>query len=165
MKMVKRRIAKLKSGELDVGDCTLKGATVFLRELRARGVRLYLVSGTDQADTRAEAEALGYAELFDGGIEGALGDVREFSKKMVIERIMREHRLEGAELAVFGDGPVEMRECRKRGGLAVGVASNEVRRFGLNLEKRARLVTAGAHLIAPDFSQGKTLLSLLFGNG
>ena len=32
--------------------------------------------------------------------------------------------------AVFGDGPVEIQEDRKRGGLAVGVASDELRRFG-----------------------------------
>jgi hypothetical protein len=56
---------------------------------------------------------------------------------------------------------VEIRETRKRGGLAVGVASDEVRRHGLNLAKRSRLIQAGADLVIPDFSQGQRLLELL----
>jgi hypothetical protein len=82
---------------------------------------------------------------------------------MVIDRIMTEHSLRGPELAVFGDGPVELRECRKRDGLAIGIASDEIRRHGLNPDKRARLIKAGAHLLAPDFSQAAELLRLLFG--
>ncbi len=82
---------------------------------------------------------------------------------MVIDRIMTENHLSGPELAVVGDGPVEMRECRKRGGIAVGIASDEVRRHGLNLEKRTRLIKAGAQVVVPDFSQWHDLLDLLFG--
>ena len=81
---------------------------------------------------------------------------------MVIEGIMQENNLQGPELAVFGDGPVEMRECRKRGGIAVGIASDEIRRHGLNIEKRTRLIKAGAHIIVPDFSQHDKLIKSLF---
>jgi len=80
----------------------------------------------------------------------------------VLERIMRD--IEGAPragLVTFGDGPVEIRETRKRGGLAVGVASDEVRRYGANLSKRPRLIRAGADLVIPDFSQMNCLLQLL----
>ena len=66
-------------------------------------------------------------------------------------------------MATFGDGPVEIRETRKRGGTAVGVASDEVRRYGLNLAKRTRLVLAGADIIIPDFSQEDLLMKILFG--
>jgi hypothetical protein len=66
-----------------------------------------------------------------------------------------------ARVATFGDGPVEMREARKRGGIAIGLASNELRRFGLNESKRARLVRAGADIIVPDFSQYRELLRVL----
>jgi hypothetical protein len=62
---------------------------------------------------------------------------------------------------VFGDGPVELREARKRHGAAVGVASDEVRRYGLHAGKRARLIMAGAHLVIPDFSQAGRLLALM----
>ncbi|MHC4750488.1 MAG: hypothetical protein ACYTFW_11495 [Planctomycetota bacterium] len=91
-----------------------------------------------------------------------LGDIAKYSKKMVIEKIMAENSLQGSELAVFGDGPVELRECRKRDGIAIGVASDEVRRHGLSIEKRNRLVKAGAHIIIPDFSQYGKLIELLF---
>lgn len=162
MEMVGERVAKLKRGQLDVTDFTVKGAVEFLQALRDRGVTLYLASGTDHADVVAEAEALGHAKLFNGGIYGAVGDIDSCSKKMVLDRILQENHLAGSELAVFGDGPVELRESRKRGGLAVGVASDEIRRYGLNLDKRARLIKAGAHILVPDFSQRDELLKLLF---
>jgi len=111
----------------------------------------------------AESEALGYAGLFDGGIYGSVGDIARYSKKMVIEKIMTENNLQGPELAVFGDGPVEIRECRKRDGMSVGVASDEIRRHGMDVEKRTRLIKAGSHILTPDFSEGKSLLELLFG--
>jgi len=163
--LVAKRIDKLGRRELDLSDYTIKGAVEFLRALRRRGVTLYLASGTDRSDVLAEAEALGYANLFDGGIYGALGDVSRYSKKMVIDGIMGQNNLQGPELAVFGDGPVEIRQCRKRHGIAVGVASDEVRRHGLNPEKRSRLIKAGAELVVPDFSQGRRLMELLFKPG
>ena len=163
METVRERIARLRRGQLDASDFTIKNAIAFAQSLRQRGVTLYLASGTDHADVEAEARALGYAELFNGGIYGATGDIDSCSKKMVLDRIVAENRLRGPELAVFGDGPVELRECRKRGGIAVGVASDEIRRHGLNLPKRARLIKAGAHLVVPDFSQTPELLKLLFG--
>jgi rfaE bifunctional protein kinase chain/domain len=162
MGMVEKRKSKLKKGERDIYDFTLKGALRFLEALREKGVALYLFSGTDQPDTQSEAEILGYAKLFNGGIYGALGDIKKFSKRMVLESIMNENNLKGNELVVFGDGPVEIRECRRRSGIAVGVASDEVRRYGLNREKRARLIKAGAQMVIPDFSQLDTLMELLF---
>lgn len=46
-----------------------------------------------------------------------------------------------------------------RGGRAVGVASDEVRHFGLNSAKRSRLIRAGADVIVPDFTQAAFLLA------
>ena len=163
MELVNKRIGKFKRGELDINDYTIKGAVELLMALKQRGVKLYLASGTDRQDVVAESEALGYAELFDGGIYGSVGDIARYSKKMVIEKIMTENHLQGPELAVFGDGPVEIRECRKRDGISVGVASDEIRRHGLDVEKRTRLIKAGAHILTPDFSESKSLLQLLFG--
>jgi len=163
MEVVNQRIARFERGQLDVSDFTVKGAVDFLAALRNRGVTLYLASGTDREDVVRESHVLGYAEFFNGGIYGAVGDVTEYSKRMVIDRIMTENHLSGPELAVVGDGPVEMRECRKRGGIAVGIASDEVRRYGLNPEKRTRLIKAGAQVVVPDFSRWHDLLDLLFG--
>ena len=157
------RLKEVERGERTTADFTVTGTVEFLKELRRRGIRLYLASGTDEEDTIAEAKALGYAELFDGGIYGAVGDMRKFSKKLLIHRILEENGLEGAELAVMGDGPVEMRESRKREGLAIGIASNETERGRLNRTKRARLVRAGAHFIAADFTERERLIGLMLG--
>jgi rfaE bifunctional protein kinase chain/domain len=162
MEMVNKRMEKLVSGELGQEDYTMKGAVAFLHQLKARGVTMYLASGTDAEDVRNEAEMLGYADLFDGGIYGALKDYTKFSKKMIIEKIIRDNNLNGNELAVFGDGPDEIREGRRAGGISIGITSNELQRFGHNPAKRPRLVKAGAQLLIPDFSQYKKLVSLLF---
>jgi len=161
LKMVHGRLAKIKAGELAPCDFQVKNAMQFLKELHRRHIKLYLASGTDHADAVAEAEALGYADLFEGRIFGAVGDVNVEAKKLVLERIMREYHLGGHQFATLGDGPVEIRETRKRGGFCIGVASDEVRRFGWNLAKRARLIRAGAELIVPDFSQLPALLRLM----
>jgi phosphoglycolate phosphatase-like HAD superfamily hydrolase len=162
MEQVNKRVEKFQRGELDISDYTVKGSLEFIKALKHRGIKLYLASGTDREDVAAESEALGYADFFDGGVYGSVGDVTKYSKKMVIEKIMTENDLRGPELAVFGDGPVEMRECTKREGIAVGVASDEIRRHGLNVEKRTRLIKAGAHVIVPDFSQHSKLIEFLF---
>jgi rfaE bifunctional protein kinase chain/domain len=164
MEMVDARLAKFRRGELSVDEFTVKGAVAFLHALRDRGVKLYLASGTDRDDVLAETEALGYADLFDGRIHGAVGDVSKYSKKMVVADILRDNDLHGTELVCFGDGPVELRETQKAGGIAVGVASDEIRRFGRDDKKRERLIRAGAHALVPDFSQGKRLLAWLFSD-
>jgi rfaE bifunctional protein kinase chain/domain len=162
MEIVSRRLEKLASGELSVVDFTMKGVLGFLNALKERGVKLYLASGTDKEDVINEAGILGYAALFDGGIYGSENDIRKYSKKMIINRIIQENELQGNELVVFGDGPVEIRECIQSDGIAVGVASDEINRSGLDQEKRSRLIKAGAGLIIPDFAQSEQLLGLLF---
>ncbi len=158
---VTRRLERLRSGELSREDFSIKNAIRFVEALHARGIRCFLASGTDERDVIAEARAMGYAELFTGGIFGSVGDLNRDAKEVVLERILdRVDDLRG-RVITFGDGPVEMRETRLRGGLAAGVASDEIRRFGLNAAKRSRLIRAGAGLIVPDFSQMDRLLRLL----
>jgi rfaE bifunctional protein kinase chain/domain len=161
LKTIGKRISKLESGELAPIDFQIKNAMLLLRELHRRGIKLYLASGTDQLDVAAEAKTMGYADLFEGRIFGAVGDVAVEAKKIVLDRIIYEHDLAGHQFATFGDGPVEMRETRKCGGFSIGVASDEVRRFGWNMAKRSRLIRAGANLIVPDFSQIPALLKTM----
>ena len=100
--------------------------------------------------------------MFEGRIYGAVGDIRKEAKKIVLDRIL--DTIGGpasGSVITFGDGPVEIRETKKRGGIAVGVASNELRRYGLNEKKRTRLVMAGADIVIPDFSQYPLLLEFL----
>jgi len=160
--MVRDREKKLNKGELIVEDLTLKNAVTFLKVLHDRGIKLYLTSGTDEEDVKHEASVLGYDSLFEGRIYGATGDINKEAKKMVLDRILDSFGdSEAASIATFGDGPVEIRETYKRGGITVGIASNELRRFGLNLKKRTRLIEAGADIIVPDFSQQEVLFELL----
>jgi rfaE bifunctional protein kinase chain/domain len=160
--MVSRRLAKLERGELCVEDYTLKGALPMLKALHAAGVKLHLASGTDEVDLVAEAKSLGHGPLFEGRIHGAVGNVSIEAKKVVLEKILAEiSAKEAGSLVAFGDGPVEIRETKRRGGYAIGVASDELRRFGANPRKRTRVIRAGADLVVPDFSQWKTLLGLL----
>jgi len=161
LEMVRRRIVKLERDELSRTDFQIKNARLLLKRLHAQGIKLYLASGTDVEDVKAEAEAMGYADLFEGRIFGAVGNVKVEAKRLVLDRIIREHDLSGPAFVTFGDGPVEMRETHKRGGIAVGIASDEPRRFGLNAAKRARLIRAGADVIVPDFSQIEPLLGVL----
>jgi rfaE bifunctional protein kinase chain/domain len=163
MERVELRLAKLVRGELEVSDYTIKGVILFLKQLRQHGIELYLASGTDTEDVVREAEVLGYAGLFEGRIYGSTGEVSKSTKRIVIETIIRENKLQGPELVCFGDGPVEIRESKRYGGTAVGVASDEVRRYGLNSTKRSRLIKAGADLVVPDFSQYELILRVLLG--
>ncbi len=162
LKMVKVREAKLVKGELSLEDVTLKNAVKLLEVLYNSGVTLYLASGTDEEDVKNEARILGYDHLFEGGIYGAVGDVNKEAKKMVLDRILNDIGQSGSvQLAVFGDGPVEIRETRKRGGITVGIASNEIKRHSLNESKRTRLIKAGADIIISDYSQLSKFLDLL----
>ena len=157
------RVAGLKAGLSAPDELMVPGARQMLVGLRERGTTLYLASGTDLDYVRDEAATLGVAELFDGGIYGALDRWESFSKAMIIDQILTEHHLRGEELVVFGDGYVEIENARSVGGIAVGVASDEVRREGVDAWKRDRLIGAGADLIVPDFGEHGRLLEYLFG--
>jgi phosphoglycolate phosphatase-like HAD superfamily hydrolase len=162
MLLVRERERKLKHAELSVEDFTIKNSLSLLKKMRSAGIKLYLASGTDEEDVKNEAAIMGYAYLFEGGIFGSVGDVNKEAKKMVLDRILDIISDSGTgQIATFGDGPVEIRETHKRGGISIGVASDEKKRFGLNLMKRTRLIKAGADIIVPDFSQSHELLSLL----
>jgi len=162
IELVRERLTRLHRGELAVDDLTIKNAVPLLRRLREAGTRMYLASGTDEQDVRVEAEALGYADLFEGGIVGSVGDAENDPKSLVLRRILKEIGAENASAVItFGDGPVEIRETRKLGGFTVGVASDEVRRYGLNLHKRRRLIRAGADIVVPDYSQLEDLMAFL----
>lgn len=162
LKLVREREKKLGRGELNRDDFSMKNAIPFLQKLFDAGIRLYLASGTDEKDVKHEARVMGYDHLFEGGIYGAVGDITKEAKKMVLDRILDQiGEAAFGEVITFGDGPVEIRETRKRGGLTVGIAGDELRRFGLNERKRTRLIKAGADVIIPDFSQMTVLLKLL----
>ncbi len=156
---IQKKISAVREGERPAEYYIVAGALQFLKTLQQRGIRLYLVSGTDEEYVELEARLLGYASLFDGGIFGARDSLKEDTKKWLMKNIIHENNLKGREIMVVGDGPVEIRECRKRGGLAIGVASDEKNKHGVNQSKRTRLIQAGADLIIPDFQEYTLLMN------
>ena len=78
---------------------------------------------------------------FGHQIYGAKDDYKTFSKKMVIERILRENAIRGEQLLSFGDGYVEIENTKEAGGLAVAVASDEANNGSGRMDewKRERL--------------------------
>ena len=159
------RLEGLRDGRIAPDDLRVPGVYDLIVNLRARGITCYLASGTDLPYVQAAAEALGVAELFDGGIGGALDDYRSFSKAIVIQRILEDHGLHGPELVAFGDGYVEIENTVAVGGIAVGAATDELVRGGLDAWKRNRLIGVGANLLAPDFREQERLVAWLCGAG
>jgi phosphoglycolate phosphatase-like HAD superfamily hydrolase len=165
MERIRGRLADLSSGATSPEDWTVPGSHALLEALRRRGVALYLASGTDLKYVRHEAQLLGVASYFGDHIYGALDDYQNFSKQMIIEKILRENDLHGAEFLGFGDGFVEIEGVKKVGGVAVAVASDEVARRGVNAWKRNRLVQAGADIVIPEYRRHEQLLDYLFSTG
>ncbi len=164
MARIAGRRQRLASGACASDELLLRGARAFLEALRERGLKLYLTSGTDEGYVIEEAGLVGITGYFEGGIYGAREDYRTYSKAKVIERMLRENTLPGAELLGVGDGFVEISETRSAGGYAVGVASDEARGGGAaDSWKRKRLIEAGADMIIADFSDLEGILAALFG--
>jgi phosphoglycolate phosphatase-like HAD superfamily hydrolase len=156
------RLAALASGAAKPEQWTVSGSHALLDNLRRRGLTLYLASGTDLPFVRQEVELLGLTPFFGDHVYGALDDYESFSKRMVIEDILGDHQLRGEELLGFGDGFVEIEEVKRAGGVAVAVASDEVRRRGVNAWKRDRLIRAGADIVIPEYRLQDRLLHYLF---
>lgn len=161
---VRERIGKLESGKLRVDEVTVKGSRRFLELLSAKGVTMYVFSGTDQDDVRNEARVVGVDHYF-AEIWGALRTYEESSKEKVLRDLIARHGLHGAEVLILGDGPVELRHGKQFGGIAVGVASDEARGYGWNESKRVRLIRAGADVMVPDFGEAESLIAYLFPEG
>ncbi len=165
--IVEGRIARLAAGVLPAASLRVPMALEFLQRLRAvkgasQGVTCYLASGTDIEFVQKEAELLGVATYFDGGIFGALREYKKFSKAMVIEKILTDFGISDSELLIVGDGYVEIENAKAVGAIAVGVASVEDNIYDMNADKRERLIRAGADIIIPDFRDGAQLLEYLF---
>jgi phosphoglycolate phosphatase len=161
---IRWRLQGLQDGRVQPDDLLVHQARPVLEDLKQRGVTLYLASGTDEIFVLKEAQLLDVAKYFGPHIYGAQDDYKTFSKKMVIERILRENRISGAQLLAFGDGYVEIQNTKEVGGLAVAVASDEAHNGSGQMDewKRTRLLGVGADVVIPDFRDGIALLDRVF---
>jgi phosphoglycolate phosphatase len=160
--LVTSRLDAIRGGAATTDSLLVPSVRALFAELRVRGIPCTLVSGTPIDQLTAEAVLLGVAECFDGRIFGPVNvEDRAFSKSTIITRLLAEHSLDGAELLAFGDGPVEISATKAVGGLAVGVASDEVHPGRVDEFKRKALFAAGADAIIPDFREPGALLTAL----
>ena len=136
------------------------GALLFLQALKTRGVKIYFASGTDQADVAIEAAALGL-DKFAEDIEGALPKSERCAKEGAIRRLVKKAGVRPCELAVVGDGKVEIALGKKIGARTIGLATNETDFSKMNAEKLPRLKKAGAGYLAGDFSCLQPMLEYL----
>ena len=159
---IKGRVADLESGRAAPEQYLVPGSIALLETLKARGLKLYLASGTDHEFVTNEARLLGVDRYFDGGVYGALDDYRTFSKAILIQRIIGGSEARGEEFLGFGDGYVEIENVRQVGGVTVGVATDEPDCAKVDQWKRTRLVEVGADYIVPHFGQHDQLVGTLF---
>ena len=154
------RVEGLRSGRIRPDDLLVHGSRQLLERLSARGLTLYLASGTDEPFVMAEAGLLDVARYFGPRIFGARDDYQNFSKQMVIDRILRDHAISGERLLAFGDGYVEIENTKAVGGLAVAVASDEANNGSGRVDqwKRQRLLGVGADVVIPDYRDAEALL-------
>ncbi len=159
------RTSGLRAGTIPSEDYLVHGSRALLGHLRDRGLQLYLASGTDEQFVKQEAELLGITEFFGPHIYGAQDDYKNFSKKMVIDRILNEHNITGRQLLSFGDGYVEIENTKQVGGIAVAVASDEANNGSGRIDewKRQRLLGVGADAVIPDYRDALAFVDYLLG--
>jgi len=160
MERIIDRLEGLRQGLISPNEMVVPGALSALQQIHQAGITCFLASGTDEKYVFDEASLLGITDFFEG-IYGAQDDYKNFSKRMVIQRIIRENQLNGPELVAFGDGYVEIEDTKAAGGIAVGLATNESERSGIDAWKRERLIASGADIIMPDFMQFTDLWTYL----
>ena len=159
MENVNHRLQSLLDGSTPRETYLIRGSEAFLQALCARGVKLYVASGTDHPDVCNEARALGLDKYFTL-IAGAPVGEENCSKEKVMARLLEEEGLQGDEVAVIGDGKVEIRLGKEAGARTVGLATDE-KNGGVDEVKRQRLITAGADIICGDFMEKEEMLAFL----
>jgi phosphoglycolate phosphatase len=159
---IESRVEALRKGQADPQQYLVPGSLDLLERLKARGLKMYLASGTDEIYMKEEARLLGVTKYFDGGVYGALDDYKSFSKAILIQRILSTAEYQGNQFLGFGDGYVEIEEVKNVGGVAVGVASEEPACSRVDEWKRLRLIGVGADYIVPNYLCGEELFSSLF---
>jgi len=159
------RSEAIRSGSASPGDFLVAGARDFLQHLAARGLIPIILSSTVQHRVLEEAALLQIESFFGRHVYGGTGDPERFRKLTVFNRLLSEERIHGENLLSFGDGPVEIRDTKSLGGLAIAVCSDEVENGSgrLDSEKERHLLAVGADLAIPDFRSAAPLLDHLLG--
>lgn len=162
MARIQTRRDALASGRVKNEAMLVPGSLELLTALKELGIELYLASGTDERYVKEEVALLGLEKFFGRHVYGAIADYKNFSKQMVIDKLLRDNNVKGELLVGFGDGYVEIDNIKGVGGTAVAVASDEAGRSGKpDMWKRERLVGVGADIVIPDYRHHAVLLDYL----
>ena len=163
MDKIRHRREALRAGRVDPDEMMVPGGRRLLDSLMERGMTMYLASGTDQPFMQEEARLLQIDSYFKGGMHGARDDYRNFSKKILVEGIIRDSHFQGSDFLGFGDGFVEIDVVKSVGGHAVGLATDEPDCVEVDPVKRQRLAGVGADWIVPNFNAHNELMAAMFG--
>jgi phosphoglycolate phosphatase len=159
------RISDVQTGRTTSDQMLVTGGRPLLDHLQNRGWILAIASGTEMSHVRRESRVLQIDHYFGPRIFGPVNNDPQFSKERTLRRLMNDHGLAASEIVAIGDGPAEIVAIKAVGGLAIGVASDEVHGDGrMNQLKREHLLRAGADIIIPDYRGLPKILRLLLSN-
>ena len=160
---VRARLERVRLEPPGTDSLLVRGVRAFFEMLRARGIALTLATGSVLHEVRHETELLDVARYFDAMHGPHSLDDRDFSKGAIIANLLRERGVEGTTLLAFGDGPVEIRETKAVGGIAIAVASDEENHGSGHIDpaKRETLLAAGADGVIADFHHAREIIAAL----
>ncbi|MDR1289669.1 MAG: HAD family hydrolase [Planctomycetaceae bacterium] len=152
----------LRRGVANPNDYIVPGVLRMLAMLRSRNIKIYMASGTEEHFIREDVKLLKIDNFFDGGVYGGQPDPEAFSKKIMVNRILAEDKIDSNELLGIGDGATEITAVREIGGFNIGVAFDESRKPMIDSWKRRQLINAGTDWIIPDYTDTNQLEERLF---
>jgi phosphoglycolate phosphatase-like HAD superfamily hydrolase len=156
------RRESLRRGLANANDFIVSGVVRMLAMLRTRNIKIYMASGTEEHFISEDVKLLRIDNFFDGGVFGSQPDPAAFSKKIMVERILAENKIDGSELLGVGDGATEIIAVSEAGGFNIGVASDENGKQIVDTWKRRQLINAGADWIIPNYNDTNQLEERLF---
>jgi phosphoglycolate phosphatase-like HAD superfamily hydrolase len=160
MHQANARIRAVMRGHASPDMMAVPGSRRLLHELKQRNLHLVLASGTELKDVEHELKVLEFSDYFEKRVHGPVNQDPKFSKLAVMENLVRQG-LPAKSLIAIGDGPAEILAIKRVGGLAVGLASNEITGSGVDPLKREHLIKAGADMIIGDYRCWPRLLERL----
>lgn len=125
-----KRLSLLEKGELHAEDLMVPGAPEFLRYLRSKGIKCYVLTGSAKNSVEREVDLLGLRDIF--GKEGVRGfDLKKKidSKEAVILEIAKREDAKEQEILIAGDGKVEIKAGVENGFTVMALRSMDNKGF------------------------------------
>ena len=160
---VRARLSRARQDPPGTDSLLVRGVRELFETLRTRGIALTLATGSVLHEVQHETELLDVARYFEAMHGPRTLEDRDFSKREIIAGLLRERGVDGAALLAFGDGPVEIRETKAVGGIAIAVASDEDNHGSgrMDAAKRETLLAAGADGVVADFHHARQIIEAL----